>query len=164
MVTAAGDEPMMPLQSYTLWSIWLYLPFLLRLFFLVLALVSFYTLFSAAVTMVRLRSLSDKRHVEDESSLHRSLAALDARSTNLRQLVGATFFLFGIVFFLKLPFILVTPESNTPVYVLVFDNLQRFFAVAYNAFLVFMVLHCIQWFVSGRVHATAMRLNTKNIA
>jgi hypothetical protein len=75
MVTAAGDEPMMPLQSYTLWSIWLYLPFLLRLFFLVLALVSFYTLFSAAVTMVRLRSLSDKRHVEDESSLHRSLAA-----------------------------------------------------------------------------------------
>ena len=155
----------MPLQSYTLWSIWLYLPLLLKLFFLVLALVSFYTLFSAAVTMVRLRSLSDKRHVEDESSLHRSLATLDARSSNLRQLVGATFFLFGFVFFLKLPLIFVTPESRSiSVGVLVFDNLQRFFAFAYNAFFVFLVLHCIQWFVSDRVHATAIRLNTKNIS
>src|SRR6266436_2524976 len=150
---------------YTLWSIWKYLPTLQLLFCVIFSLVSIYTLFSATVIMVRLRSLANQRQVEDVSSLQRSLAALHARSANLRQLIGATFYLFGFIFFLTLPFAFITlVSSSTPGWMLIFQNLSIYFTFATNVFFVFLVLHSVYWFVSRRVRASALRLNTQTIA
>ena len=125
-----------------------------------LSLVSVYTLGSAAAILVRLRSLTHQPQVEDVSHLQRSLAALYARSANMRQLIGASFYIFGFVFFLTLPFAFITlGASSTPGWMLIFENLSNYFAFTTNVFFVFLVLHSVQWFASGRVHASALRLN-----
>jgi hypothetical protein len=135
------------------------------MFLLILSLVSFYTLFSAAVILVRLRSLTSQRHFEEASSLQHSLAMLQARSTNVRQLVGATFYLFGLVFFLALPLATnILGDSKIPMGFLVLNNFVMYFAFAANVFFVFIVLHSVQWLASGRIHAYAVRFNAKNIA
>jgi hypothetical protein len=80
-------------SSYALWSIWRELPILLKVFFLILSLVSVCTLFSAFAAVVRLRSLTNRRKAVDTCSLQHSVAALRIRAENMRQLVGATFYL-----------------------------------------------------------------------
>lgn len=141
-----------------LWSIWPLLPLLLRVFFLVLCLVTAYTLVSAAAVIVRLRSLKKRRQAEDVSSLQRPLAALEARCANMRELVGATFYFFGFLFFLALPMAtLIIDNSKTPGGELVLRNFVIYFAFAANAFFIFLVLHCLQWFVSVRIQAFARR-------
>jgi hypothetical protein len=152
-------------MSSPLWLIWRELPILPKLFFLMLSLVSIYTLRSASVIKVRLHSLKKQRQVEDVSSLQRSVAALQARCANVRQLIGATFYIFGFIFFLALPLATRTLDnSRTPVGILVLNNFLMYFAFATNVFFVFIALHSVQWFVSGRVHAFALRLNAQNIA
>jgi hypothetical protein len=49
-------------------------------------------------------------------------------------------------------------NSNVPIGTLIVHNLFAHFAVAANAFVVFLLLHCVQWFVSGRVRAFALSL------
>jgi hypothetical protein len=99
------------------------------MFFLILSLVSIYTMFSAAFIMVRLRSLTKQRNVEGGPSLQCSLAALHARSANVGQLVGATFYLFGLIFFLTLPLASRIVElSRTPVSTLIWENFIKYFA------------------------------------
>ena len=148
-----------------LWSILKYLPTLQLLFCLILTMVSAYGLFSATLIVVRLRSLANRSKVEDLSSLQRSLATLHARSANLHQLVIATFYLFGFIFFLTLPFAFMTlGASKVPGWMFIFENLDYYFAFAANVFFVFLVLHSVQWFVSARVRASARWLNAQNIA
>ena len=149
---------------YTLWSIWIELPLMHRLFFLIQAVVSIYSLFSATVILVRLRSIMNLRQSEDVSGLQHSMAALHNRLANVRQLIGAAFYLFGFVFFFGLRFALRTPESNTPVGLLVLDNFFLYFAFAANAFVIFLILHSVQWFVFSRLQASALRLNAAHIA
>jgi len=140
--------------SYTIWSIWGVLPILHKLFFLILVLVSIYTLYAASITLVRLRSITNQR----------SLAALQARSANTRQLVNATFYLFGFVFFLTLPGATFVSElSRTPTAMLILRNFLMHFAFAANVFFVFLVLHSLQWFVSARVYAYVLRLTSQGI-
>ncbi|MGB9337559.1 MAG: hypothetical protein WCB14_21295 [Candidatus Acidiferrales bacterium] len=137
---------------------------LLRLFFLVLSLVSVYTLLSASHIMMRLRSLTNRPKVGDASSLRRSLAALRIRSANMRQLVGASFYLFGFIFFLSLPWATVTLDnSRMPVLILILRNFLVRFDFAANVFSVFVVLHSVQWFVSRKVNAYTMHLNAQNV-
>jgi hypothetical protein len=127
--------------------------------------VSAYGLFSATLIVVRLRSLANRSKVEDLSSIQRSLATLHARSANLHQLVIATFYLFGFIFFLTLPFAFMTlGASKVPGWMFIFENLDYYFAFAANVFFVFLVLHSVQWFVSARVRASARWLNAQNIA
>jgi hypothetical protein len=148
----------------TLWSIWGDLPILPKLFFMILTLVSIYTLFSAVVIMVRLRALANRRQVEDAASIQRSLAALQARLVNVRQLVGSTFYLFGFVFFLALPLAtIILDNSRISLDTLILRNFLMYFAFASNVFFIFLVLHSVQWIVSSRVHARALRLNAEII-
>ena len=149
---------------YTLWSIWVELLLMHRLFFLIQAVVSIYSLFSATVILVRLQSIMNLRQSEDVSGLQHSMAALPTRLANVRQLIGATFYLFGFVFFLGLRSALRTPESHTPVGLLVLDNFFLYFAFAAKAFFIFLVLHSVQWFVFSRLQACALRLNAAHIA
>ena len=149
--------------SYALWSIWIDLPALHRLFLLILAAVGIYSLFSAAVVLVRLRSIMKLHQPKDEAALQRSIATLHAQSANARQLILATFYLFGIVFFIGLRFALWTPDSNrTSVGMLILENFFAYFAFAANAFFVFLVLHLVQWFVSRRLRACALRVNSSH--
>lgn len=155
----------MSIPHYTLWSIWKYLPPLQLLFCLALFLVSIYALFSATLTMVRLRSLTNQRQADDVSSVQRSLATLHVRSANLHELIDATFYLFGFVFFLTLPFAFnLLGDSSTPGWVLIADNLSIQFTLASDIFLVFLFLHGVKWFVSSRVNASSLRLNARNIS
>jgi hypothetical protein len=160
---ACGVKDSMSNLHYTLWSIWGELPILPKLFFLILILVSIYTLFSAAVIVVRLHSLRDRRQVGDVSSIQCSLAALQARSANVRQLIGATFYFFGFIYFLALPLATLTLDSKIPLEILILRNFLMYFAFAANVFFIFLVLHSVQWVVSSRVHAHALRLNAQKI-
>jgi len=151
--------------SYFLWSIWGELPALHRLFLAILGAVSICSLFSASTILVRLRSITNIGQSNDLPAARRSLSALHLRAANVRQLIVATFYLFGIIFFFGLRFALWTPESNkTSVGMLILDNFFVYFAFAANAFAIFLVLHLVQWVVSARLEACALRLNASDLA
>jgi len=152
-------------SPYALWSVWRELHFWLKLYFLMLAFVNVYVLFSALAIMVRLRSLTNQRHVFDTSLLQHSLATLRVRAENVRQLVGATFYLFGFVFSLVLPWATVTLDNGrTPVSTLILRNVFVDIAFAANIFSVFLVLHSVQWFVSSRVNVNALHMKAQDAA
>lgn len=153
----------MPNLSYALWSIWIELPLLHRLFFFALFVVGAYSLFSATKVLARVRSLMASGHPKDVTALQNEVAALSARSANMRHLITASFYLFGIVFFWGLRFTLWTPDSKTPVGILVLQNFFLYFAFAANVFFVFLILHLVQWFASARLQACARSLTTSHI-
>jgi hypothetical protein len=138
---------------YALWSIWTKLPFPHKLFFLVLFVVSGYSVFSAAKVLARVRSLTTSGHSNDLAALKDEVAALSFRCANVRHLITASFYLFGIVFFWGLRFALWTPDSKISAAILVMGNFFLYFAFAANAFLVFLILHLVQWFASARLQA-----------
>ncbi len=153
----------MAYPSYALWSIWTELPTVLLLSTVILAVIAIYSLLSATAILVRLRSIMNPRQSKDVAALQRSAASLHSRSANVRQVTLATFYLFGIVFFFGLRFSLWTPESNSiSVEMLILENFFQYFAFAANAFFIFLVLHSVQWFVSGRLRACALRLNSSH--
>jgi len=94
--------------------------------------VSIYGLFSATVIVVCLlrspsESTPDQRHFF-------SLAVLHARAANLHQLIGATFDLFGFIFFPTSPFVFIPlASSSTPGWMFI-RNLSFYFAFAANVF------------------------------
>jgi hypothetical protein len=153
----------MPNLSYALWSIWIELPLLHKLFFIVLFVVGVYSLFSATKILAGVRSLMALGQSRDVPVLQNEAAALYARSANVRHLITATFYLFGIVFFWGLRFTLWTPDGKTSVSLLVLENFFLYFAFAANVFFIFLVLHSVQWFVSARLHTCARRLTTSRI-
>jgi hypothetical protein len=156
-----GVEAIMLNPHHTLWSIWIYLPALPRLFCLILFLVGIYTFFSATIMLIRIRSLPKQHKIEDISSLQRALVALHAGSSNLHQLICATFYLFGFMYFLTLPLAFISLGDNRPGWMLIFENLSIYFVFAANVFFIFLVLHSIQWFVASKVRASARRLNVQ---
>jgi hypothetical protein len=152
-------QSIMSNSHHTLWSIWIYLPALQRMFCLILCLVSIYILFSATIIIVCAGSLA-KRQIADISSLQRSPTALHARCANLRQLIGATFYLFGFVYFVTLPFAFISLGDRRPGWMPILENLSIYFIFAANIFFILLLLHSVQWFATGRVHTAALRLNT----
>jgi hypothetical protein len=147
---------------YALWSIWMYLGILPHLFFEALCVVGIYSIFSAAITMARLRAMTSLPQNEDIPSFQRGLAALHKRCTNVQWLIRATFYLFGFV--LPIGFQWAYRTSRTPVGSIVLENFVIYFAFSANVFCVFFLIHCVQWFVSGRVDAYAARLITQRLA
>src|SRR2546429_9473176 len=69
------------------------------LFCLILALVVIYTLFSATLIVMRLRSL---RTIKNDNFFRKSLLLINHRSANLRQIIVAVFCLFGLTFFIQI--------------------------------------------------------------
>ena len=134
-----------------------------KLFLLVLFAVGVYSLFSAMKVLWRVRSLRASGHSKDVTAMENEVAALSARSTNTRHLVTASFYLFGIVFFWGLRFALWTPDSKTPVGMLILENFFLYFAFAANAFCVFLILHLVQWFVTARLQGCARLLAISHI-
>ena len=126
-----------------------------HLFLLMLTIVGIYSLSRAAIIMKRLHSLANHQQNEDCTFVRQSLVVLDAQCTNLRQVLWATFYLFGFLFFIGLQSAIDYLGSG------VASILGMFvvnFAFAANVFLVFLVLHLLQFLVSVRVRAYAKRL------
>jgi len=145
---------------YTFWSMWpstwRALSALNRLFLVILAVVAVYSVISATIALKTIRAL---RSIREEDAGERKLAALSRRCANLRQILGATFFLFGFLFFLGLPNATVTIGDGPgfPAFEIL-SNFVFSFVYATNVFLIFLVLHVIQWVTSNRVQACARRL------
>jgi hypothetical protein len=154
------SQSIMVNPSYALWSIWTELPTTARMFVPILAVVAIYSLFSAIAILVRLRSIVNPSQSKDTAALQRSVAALHARSANVRQLILATFYLFGTVFFFGLWSARWTADHSRAS---ILDGFYVYFAFAVNAFFIFLALHSVQWFVSGRLQACALRLNASHI-
>ena len=146
-------------QSYALWAIWIELPLLHKLFFLILTGVGAYSFFSAATILARLRSIMKCSESEDIPHLRLSVASLNARAGNVRQLLGVMFCLFGLLFLLGLRFAFWTPDSKIPVGTLILENFYLYFAFAANTFFMFLVLVSVQWYIFSRLQACALRLD-----
>jgi hypothetical protein len=131
----------MDTQSFFLWSIWIALLLMNKLFFMFLAGKSFYSLVSGARNLPRLRHLGNQGRFADAITLQRSLLSLHARAVNVNELIDAAFFLFGFVFFLGLRLAFRTPDdSRIPVGALVMQNFLPRFAFAANVFFVLLAL------------------------
>ena len=149
---------------YALWSIWIYLDPVQKLFLLTLCIAGIYFLFSSTVIVARLRAMTSLGQKEDRASMQRSLAAPYTRYTNAQQLIRATFYLFGLVLFFGLQRAYLTiDESKTPVGWLILENFVIHFAFAANVFSVFLTLHLVQWFVSSRLRAYNLQSGTYNV-
>jgi hypothetical protein len=146
---------------YWLWSIWSDLSVLNHLFFLTLSAVIIYCLSSATIILVRFHTIG-KAPYEDSISIRRSVAALHNRSASVRHVIGATFYLFGVVFFLGLqsaPRVLGNSADSLRMEVL--PTFVLLFAFATNVFLVLLVLHLVSWFVSNRLNSSSVYLNVR---
>jgi len=141
-------------EYFAIWSIWSQLSTLYRLYWLLLSLVSFYSLISAA-SIVRRFPISNHRNASPESSRIR----LEARVTNLRQVIAAMFFAFGALFFWALPgaFHTLGLSRSLPLNEII-GAFWLHFAFAANVFFVLLLLHCVQWFVSRRVLACKVNI------
>jgi len=149
----------MTLPYPPLWSIWPEIGILAKLCIIIPALVGFYILVSVIFILIRLRSLTTPLQFENPATLSHAVARLVIKSNNLRNLLQASFYLFGFTLFASFPWAFFTIEnSKRPISMIVLNNLDAQFSVAANAFLIFLVLHCVQWFVSGRVRAIELRL------
>jgi hypothetical protein len=89
----------MPNLSYALWSIWIELPLLHKMFLLLLFVVGVYSSFSATKILAGVRSVRASGQSRVVPAFQNEVAALYARSASMRHLITATFYLFGIVFF-----------------------------------------------------------------
>jgi len=146
-------------QPYALWSIWRELAYSYRLFIFILGGVSIYSLFLAIRTMLGLRAIRSLGG--DVTTARGSLEALSNRFANVRQAIGATFYLFGFVFFVSLQTAFnVLGLSSRPSMVVTAENFILHFIVAANVFFIFLVLHLIQWFVWCRLGSFRNVLDT----
>jgi len=145
-------------QQESLGSIVENLSTLALLFCLILALVVLYTLFSATLIVMRLRSL---RTIQNDNFLRKSLALLNHRSANLRQIIVAVFYLLGLTFFLQIQNAYWTPENGRPVGPMILENFRGYFRFGAVIFLVFLLLHAVQWLVSCRIRTAILRLDAR---
>jgi len=147
-----------PLQYDSTWSsVWYPMSPFTRFFLFILLLVSTYTSYFASAVLVHLHSL---RTVQNDDSLRKSLAQLEHRSENLRQIIVAMSYFFGLTFFLQIQNAFWTPENNRPVGLMVLENFRLDFRFAAVIFLVLLLLHSVQWFVFARIRRVKFRPNT----
>ena len=140
-------------HSYTLWSLWPQLSILYRLFVLILTGVSIYSLFSATMIIRRLHALPNP-HQENSDSIQPKLVPLYTRCANLKQTLAATFYLFGLLFFVGLQNAPVTIGDGRGIPIIeILGNFVLHFIFAANVFLIFLVLHLVQWLVSSRLNS-----------
>ena len=148
---------------YALWSIWKELSILQHLFVLTLCSVGIYSLRSAIMVLIRLRSIGNLTSNGDGASAHRSVSTLYTSCENVRQVTGATFYFFGGVLFEGLQTIGRTlGDGPASVGTLVLGNFILDCAFAANVFFIFLVLHLVQWFVRHRLNSYSERVNARH--
>jgi hypothetical protein len=148
-------------RNPAIWSIWPELGIVAKLSLFIPVLVGIYIFASSIFIMVNLWSLAKSRQSGNSEALIRAVSRLTTKSNNLRNLLGATFYVFGFMLFASFPnAFFIIDNSNIPIGTLILHNLNAQFALASNVFFIFFALHCIQWFVSSRIRAFDLRLKT----
>src|ERR1022692_227485 len=143
---------------YALWSIWRQLSLLDRGVIMILYAVFIYCVFSTIRTMLQLRSVWNRPN-ENIVVVHQGVATLATRYSNVRQVIGAAFYLFGLVLFLGLEAIPnVLGDGKEPLGTYVLDSFLLQCAFAANVFLIFLVLHLIQWSGSAVLDSLSRQL------
>lgn len=135
------------------YGMWPYLSPFARLFLILLFLLAVYTVYLASAVLVRLRLL---RTVQNDDSFRKHLAVLNHRVANLRQIIVAMSYLFGLTLFLLVQSAYWTPENNRGVGLMVLENFKFDFRFGADIFLVFLALHAVQWFASTRIYKAAL--------
>jgi len=143
------------------WSIWREFGLLPRYFLVLLCAIGIYCLFAILRTALRLHGIEKQDPNERLIPIEDVLAPLYRSLANTRQLIGATFYLFGFVFFLLLPNIQNTLEARGTASELkqILGGFQICCEFAANVFLIFLVLHLAEWLVYIRLNQCAKRLN-----
>jgi len=130
--------------------IWKNLGLLSRAFCVVLLLTSVYCLYSAARAMLRLNSLRSLSPANPQTALE----SVRDSMTNMRRVIDATFYVFGIVLFSNLQTIGdVVVNSKTPLSYYILHNFLFQCFLAQKVFVVFLALHTIQWYLTRRVNS-----------
>ena len=145
---------------YALWSIWGGLGFSLRLFIEFLFAVAAYCLFVSFRTALRLRTIRMQGVNECIIPIEEMLAPLYRSLANTRQVIGATFYVFGFVLFLNLQFIQNTLGARSAESELkqILGGFTLCCAFAANVFFILLLLHGAQWLVDIMVSRCSKRL------
>jgi|SRR5215470_18115247 len=146
-------------DSFSFLLFWRELSLAYRLFVLALAAVTVYSLTSAAIIIKHLRELRTDRQTRMPNALQ--LASLHARCGNLRQILGASFYLSSFLLFVGLQNAPKTLGlSHTALFDEILRNFELHFIFAANVLLIFLFLHLLQWLVSWRVQVFANHLSS----
>src|SRR6266481_2658729 len=123
-----------------------------KLYALYLAVVAIYTIVSLSRTLFRLGFLGKQTATEDQANRSHSLALLQSKSDNLRQLTLFSTLLFGLVFFLQIRANFVSPsDSSLTGWAFIDHSLASYFDFAACVFLVLIILHVSEWIVSAHL-------------
>ena len=137
---------------------WRELSFSYRFFVLILIVVVFHSLISSAIVLKRLREL--RKMQKFAAAPHPAWESLNARCVNVRQSLGATFYLFGFLFFAGLLGAYHTIGSRTSPSWEILINFQVHFLFAAIVFLVLVCLHVVQWIVATLLQASVRKLHS----
>lgn len=149
---------------YAIWSIWRSCGWLLRFVLILQAGLIVYSLSSAVITILRLRSVTEAKSNLNLDVSGKTVRALQRRWWFIRQATTATFYLFGFVLFLSLQNVGMTLGDGgfSSAAHQILDNFIFSCAFAANVFGGFLMLHTIQWAISSRVSASLEGLNNEN--
>ena len=126
---------------------------LFKLYACCLSVVSIYTVFSLARMIVRLDSHKKETAARDHESRRALIVALQNKSNNLFHLTYLSVLLFGLVCFMQFPATFRNLEdSNLTGWAFISASLATYSDFAAYVFLVLLILHVAEWFVSALLH------------
>lgn len=138
---------------------WRELSFSYRFFVLILIAVALHSLISSAKVLKGRQEL--RKLNKSTGSTQPAWESLNARCVNLRQCLGAAFYLFGFLLFAGLQGAYHTLElSRTPPSGQILVNFQLHFVFAAIVFLVFLSLHLVQWIISRLLQDSNRKLHS----
>jgi hypothetical protein len=145
---------------YAVWSIWQSCGWVERIVLILVGGLIIYSLLSAVLTIVRLRSLRVVGSAEGlDDPAKRSILTLQKDWVRIRQATAAMFYVFGLVLFLVLQIVGDMGLASATNQFL--RNFIESCAFAANVFFGFLLLHVVQWVVSSRISASLEALGSK---
>jgi len=97
---------------------------------------------------------------EAPDQLPKQLSSLQNRCRNLGQILSATFYLFGFLFFVGLPDAMITLGDGRGIPAFeILNNFRFHFVFAANIFVVLLALHLVQWLISSALQRCARDLS-----
>ena len=156
-MTAMYDPP------YAVWSIWQSCGWFERIVLILVGVLIIYSLRSAVLTVVRLRSLRAVGSAEGLDVAKQSILTLQKHWVRIRQATAAMFYVFGLVLFLVLQTVamIVGDMGSASAADQVLRNFIESCAFAANVFFGFLLVHVVQWVVSSRISAGLEALGSK---
>jgi hypothetical protein len=147
---------------YPFWSIWKEFGLLLRLFIELLCAIGVYCLFTTLRTALRLHAIKKQNLNERMIPIEEALAPLYRSLANTRQVILATFYLFGFVLFFILPNVENTLGARSTAAELkqILGSFVLCCEFAENVFFIFLVLHVAQWLVYIMLNRCSKRLKS----